>query len=81
MTECECVRCRTEREHRERWDRSAIGAIQRVLECHVLGAEVIALKDPKSERLNALRALDRLHYLEQRLDEATGRATPTEEEA
>lgn len=66
---CDCYWCKTQDEWRERWDEQTFGTIRRVLECHALGAEVIALKDPKYERLAALRALDALRKLQQDLVE------------
>lgn len=48
-----------------------ISQIRRVLECHALGAEVIALKSEKYERLEALHALEQLNMIEQRLEKKT----------
>jgi hypothetical protein len=56
-------------ELQQRWDQQAIACIRRVLDCHALGADVIALKDAKHERLNALHALESLSRIEQRLSE------------
>lgn len=47
-----------------RWQDYGISSIRTVLQCHALGADVIALKDPKYERLAALRAIESLHKIE-----------------
>lgn len=55
---------------RRRWYTTEINRIREVLQCHALGAEVIALKNPKYERLAALHALEALHKIEKVLIEA-----------
>jgi hypothetical protein len=65
-----CPECEQRVELYRQWTTNAIASIRRVLECHALGAEVIALKDPKYERLNALHALDQLHRIESALVDA-----------
>jgi hypothetical protein len=65
-----CDVCRARNEAFKKHDAYHIASIRRVLECHALGAEVIALKDPKFERLNALHALEALHQIEKKLLEA-----------
>ncbi len=63
----DCPDCMARTEAFRMHDAFRIQAIRRVLECHALGAEVIALKDPKYERLNALHALEALHHIEKEL--------------
>lgn len=63
----DCPECQARIEAFQRHDTFRISSIRSVLECHALGAEVIALKDPKYERLAALHALEALSYLEKEL--------------
>lgn len=65
-----CPDCIKRRENESRWDHAAISSIRRVLDCHALGAEVMALKNPKYERLQALHALEQLSRIEARLNES-----------
>jgi hypothetical protein len=54
-------------EHFRKHTAFRISSIRRVLECHALGAEVMARKDQKYERLEALHALEALHFIEKKL--------------
>jgi hypothetical protein len=63
----DCPDCMARAEAFRRHGTYRIESIRRVLECHALGAEVIALKDPKYERLNALHALEALQHIEKEL--------------
>jgi len=65
-----CSVCKARDEAFRRHDVYRVESIRRVLQCHALGAEVIALKDPKFERLAALHALEALHKIEKKLLEA-----------
>lgn len=64
---CDCEMCGVRRKWQDRWDQQRFVSIQRVLECHALGAGVIALKDKKHERLEALHALAALSELQREL--------------
>ena len=62
-----CPDCASRIEAFRRHDEYRLSRIRRVLECHALGAQVIALKDAKYERLEALHALEALAFIEKRL--------------
>lgn len=63
----ECPDCVARAEAFRRHDTNRFRLIRTVLECHALGAEVIALKNPKYERLDALHALEALREIENKL--------------